>query len=154
MSCEQPLLLVSGSNADVAWADDLPNSLLPPETDIEYTVGELAAELGITPRALRFYESKGLLSPARHEGMRLYRRADRERLALILKAKKFGFTLLEIREIIAAQSGQRDGQSLNLGLAKCTDQIAVLERQRTEIDEALAELREMQCTLIKRGNGR
>jgi DNA-binding transcriptional MerR regulator len=151
MSCEQPSC--PAANIEIAWPDDLPNSLLPPE-EVEYTVSELAAELGITPRALRFYESKGLLSPMRHEGMRLYRRADRERLALILKAKKFGFTLLEIREIIGAQSRPRDGQSLNLSLSKCSDQIELLERQRTEIDEALAELRHMQAALTKRGGSR
>jgi DNA-binding transcriptional MerR regulator len=153
MSCEQPSLLPV-ANAEMVWPDDLPNSLLPPETDVDYTVGELAADLGITPRALRFYESKGLLTPARQEGMRLYRKADRERLLLILKAKKFGFTLVEIRELISTQSGQRSGGDLNLSLSKCNEQIELLERQREEIGEALAELRHLQTTLIKRGSGR
>jgi DNA-binding transcriptional MerR regulator len=151
MSCEQPSML-PGANTEVVWVDDLPNSLLPPETDVDYTVGELAADLGITPRALRFYESKGLLTPARQDGMRLYRKADRERLLLILKAKKFGFTLVEIRELINAQSGQRSGGDLNLSLTKCSEQIELLERQRTEIGEALAELRHIQSTLVTRGN--
>jgi DNA-binding transcriptional MerR regulator len=151
MSCEQPSML-PGANTEVVWVDDLPNSLLPPETDVDYTVGELAADLGITPRALRFYEAKGLLTPTRHDGMRLYRKADRERLLLILKAKKFGFTLVEIRELINAQSGQRSGGDLNLSLTKCSEQIALLERQRTEIGEALAELRHIQSSLMTRGS--
>jgi DNA-binding transcriptional MerR regulator len=151
MSCEQPSFVLS---AEAAWADDLPNTLLPPDAEIEYTVGELAADLGVTARALRFYESKGLLSPARHEGMRLYRRTDRERLAMILKAKKFGFTLLEIKDMIDAQSGHGAGNALNLSLAKCSDQISLLERQREELDEALAELRGMQGMLAKRDGAR
>jgi DNA-binding transcriptional MerR regulator len=146
MSCDQAAFLL---NAETTWTGEgAPGASA--DDDLDYTVGELATDLGITPRALRFYESKGLLAPARHEGMRLYRKADRERLLLILKAKKFGFTLVEIREMIAAQDGQSSGQSLTLSLAKCAEQISLLERQRDDVDAALDELRRIHDALDQR----
>ena len=63
-----------------------------------YTVTELAEQLGTTPRALRFYEDKGLVSPRRAGTTRIYTHRDRGRLALILRGKRLGFTLREIRE--------------------------------------------------------
>ena len=112
-----------------------------------FSVGEMAAELGVTPRALRFYESKGLLSPQRREGMRLYGNSDRERIALILKLKKFGFTLIEIKEMIRAKEGKTAGQTVKLSRERCNEQIDMLERQLTEIQEALAELRRFLAVL-------
>jgi DNA-binding transcriptional MerR regulator len=113
----------------------------------DFSVGEMAAELGITPRALRFYESKGLLSPQRREGMRFYGNADRERIALILKLKKFGFTLVEIKEMIRAREGKTTGHTVKLSRERCDEQIDILERQLTEIQEALAELRQFLAVL-------
>ena len=112
-----------------------------------FSVGEIAAELGITPRALRFYESKGLLAPQRREGMRLYDNSDRERIALILKLKKFGFTLIEIKEMIRAKEGKTAGQTVKLSRERCNEQIDMLERQLAEIQEALAELRQFLAVL-------
>ena len=108
----------------------------------DFSVGEMAAELGVTPRALRFYESKGLLSPLRREGMRFYGSSDRERLALILKLKKFGFTLIEIKEMIRAREGKTAGHTVKLSRQRCNEQIETLERQVKEMQEALAELRQ------------
>ena len=113
----------------------------------DVSVGEMAAELGITPRALRFYESKGLLSPLRREGMRFYGNSDRERIALILKLKKFGFTLIEIKEMIRAREGRTAGHTVKLSRERCNEQIDMLERQFTEIQEALAELRRFLAVL-------
>ena len=107
-----------------------------------FSVGEMAAELGVTPRALRFYESKGLLAPLRREGMRFYGSSDRERLALILKLKKFGFTLIEIKEMIRAREGKTAGHTVKLSRQRCNEQIETLERQVKEMQEALAELRQ------------
>ena len=112
-----------------------------------FSVGEMAAELGVTPRALRFYESKGLLAPLRREGMRFYGNSDRERLALILKLKKFGFTLIEIKEMIRAREGETAGHTVKLSRERCNEQIDMLERQLTEIQEALAELRRFLAVL-------
>ena len=108
----------------------------------DYSVGEMAAELGITPRALRFYESKGLLSPMRREGMRFYGNSDRERIALILKLKKFGFTLIEIKDMIRAREGKTAGHTVKLSRQRCNEQIEMLERQVKEMQEALGELRQ------------
>ena len=108
----------------------------------DFSVGEMAAELGVTPRALRFYESKGLLAPLRREGMRFYGNSDRERLALILKLKKFGFTLIEIKEMIRAREGKTAGHTVKLSRQRCNEQIETLERQVKEMQEAMAELRQ------------
>ena len=113
----------------------------------DFSVGEMAAELGITPRALRFYESKGLLAPQRREGMRFYGNGDRERLAAILKLKKFGFTLIEIKEMIRAREGKTAGHTVKLSRERCNEQIDLLERQFTEIQEALVELRQFLAVL-------
>ena len=104
-----------------------------------YTIGDLSREFGVTLRALRFYEDKGLLTPARDGLTRLYNARDRERLKMILKGKKLGFTLVEISDMIA--SHEDGGAQLSLSSHAVRDQIAHLERQRSEIDEALAELR-------------
>ena len=66
----------------------------------------------MTLRALRFYENKGLISPHRDGLNRLYSQGDRTRLALILKGKKLGFTLGEIRQMIAAEEGEADRDAL------------------------------------------
>ena len=89
------------------------------------TIGEMAREFGTTPRALRFYESKGLLSPQRQGAARLYGRAERERLALVLKAKRLGFTLGEIRQMLGAE--RRRVRRLTISRRQCFDQIKLLE---------------------------
>src|SRR3954464_5161994 len=83
-------------------------------TDKAFTIGELSREFGVTLRALRFYENKGLISPQRDGLSRLYSQGDRNRLALILKGKKLGFTLGEIRQMIAAEEGETDANALSM----------------------------------------
>src|SRR5437868_14041112 len=78
------------------------------------TIGELSREFGVTLRALRFYENKGLISPQRDGLSRLYSQGDRTRLALILKGKKLGFTLGEIRQMIAVEEGEAGAKTLAL----------------------------------------
>jgi len=115
----------------------------------DYTIAELAAEFGLTLRALRFYHSRGLISPQREGRRRIFSRADRDRLALILKGKKLGFTLAEISQMIEAQAGRADAHSLKLPAEKCLQQIAFFERQMREAAEALTELREIHLALSK-----
>ena len=96
-------------NAESSAATSGPPST-PETTDsrtgkVAFTIGELSREFGVTLRALRFYENKGLISPHRDGLSRLYSQGDRTRLALILKGKKLGFTLGEIRQMIAAEEG-------------------------------------------------
>lgn len=113
----------------------------------EFTITELADEFGLTHRALRFYDTRGLLSPQREGRRRIFTRADRDRLSLIVKGKKLGFTLAEISQMIEAQSGQASAQTLKLSAEKCLEQIAHFERQMREASAALAELREIHFSL-------
>jgi len=110
-----------------------------PAHSVVYAIGDLSREFGVTLRALRFYEDKGLLNPTRDGLTRLYSARDRENLQLILKGKRLGFTLVEISDMIADQDGK--SPSLSMSAETVKDQIAHLERQRGEIDSALAELR-------------
>ena len=105
-----------------------------------FTIGELSREFGVTLRALRFYENKGLISPQRDGLSRLYSQGDRNRLALILKGKKLGFTLGEIRQMIAAEEGETDANALSMSREKCLEQIEIRKRQKAEIEEGLNEL--------------
>jgi DNA-binding transcriptional MerR regulator len=107
----------------------------------EFTIGELARQTGVTLRALRFYQSRGLL-PQRAGGARIFTRADRDSLDLILHGKRLGFTLTEIRDMLAARA-RGCSERLPISRRKCIEQIAMLERQRQDIDRALAELRQI-----------
>ncbi|KFG67078.1 MerR family DNA-binding transcriptional regulator [Microvirga sp. BSC39] len=107
----------------------------------QYTIGDLAREFGVTLRTLRFYEDRGLLSPRRDGTARIYDARDRERLSVILKGKQLGFTLTEIRAMLAEErSGNGPAMNLKLSLEQVEDQIQHLEQQKKEIEEALAEL--------------
>lgn len=109
-----------------------------------FTIGDLAREFDVTLRALRFYEDKGLLSPRREGLTRLYSAAERARLAIILKGKKLGFTLAEIKAMVALREGTAvPAGGLALTREKCAEQLALLEQQKTEIEEAIGELRQM-----------
>ena len=112
-----------------------------------FTIGELSREFGVTLRALRFYENKGLISPHREGLSRLYSQGDRTRLALILKGKKLGFTLGEIRQMIAAEEGDADAKSLGISREKCLEQIELLKKQKAEIEEGLNELSRIYASL-------
>jgi DNA-binding transcriptional MerR regulator len=106
-----------------------------------YTIDDLAREFGVILRTLRFYEDRGLLSPRRDGTARIYDARDRERLSVILKGKQLGFTLTEIRAMLAEErSGNGAAMNLKLSLDQIEDQIRHLEQQKNEIEEALAEL--------------
>ena len=76
-------------------------AVLPADSDRSFTIGDLAREFGVTLRTLRFYEDRGLLSPRRDGTARIYDLRDRDRLSVILKGKQLGFTLTEIRAMLA-----------------------------------------------------
>lgn len=127
--------------------DTLPNG------KVAFTIGELSREFGVTLRALRFYENKGLISPQRDGLSRLYSPGDRNRLALILKGKKLGFTLGEIRQMIAIEEGSADSDSLSFSREKCLEQIQMLERQKAELEEGLKELSRIYASLSGKASG-
>ena len=126
--------------ADVFWIDSGVKTEAN-TTQPTFSINELASEFALTHRALRFYESRGLLNPQRDGRRRIYSRDDRDRLILILKGKKLGFTLTEISEMVEAQAGRATQRGLKLTAEKCVEQIAHFERQVVEATEALAELR-------------
>lgn len=110
-----------------------------------WTIAEVAQEFGVTHRAIRHYEELGLLSPERRGTQRIYHRRDRTRLALIMRGRRIGFPLEEIRTIIdmyddpPGEAGQ-----LRYLLSQIDDRRADLESRRRDIEDSLAELDELQ----------
>lgn len=113
------------------------------ESEPVYTINEMAQEFDLSLRALRFYEDRGLIAPERRGLSRLYRDADRQRLALIVRGKRLGFTLTEISAMLDGLADRPpDGPAgLALTLEQCLAQIRGLETQKSEIEAAIAELR-------------
>ncbi len=110
-----------------------------------YTVPKLAKELGITPRAIRFYETKGLLIPQRAGSTRVYTRKDRARLILILRGKRLGFSLAVIGEFLDLYNVDINSQQQTQMLSvKVRNKINDLEDQRAELDLVLTELLEIE----------
>ncbi len=107
-----------------------------------FGIAELCAEFGVTLRALRFYEDKGLLSPRRVGGARVYTRRDRARLTLILRAKAIGSPLSEIKRYLDLYGDHGEGrvQQLAYVIARTDTAIEELTQKRAQIDETLAEL--------------
>lgn len=115
---------------------------IQPRHDREcYSISDLSAEFVITARALRFYEDEGLIAPERRGTQRIYSHRDRARLAWILRGKRVGFSLGEIREIIDLYD-RGDGRRAQRAVAidRCRQRIALLEAQRGDIDVSIAEL--------------
>src|SRR3569833_2728947 len=106
-------------------------------------ITELCKEFDISPRALRFYEDKGLLAPRRVNGTRVYTRRDRARLSLILRAKAIGSSLAEIKHYLDLYGAHGEGRTVQMKyvLDRTSKAIAELEQKRAHIDAALAELR-------------
>ena len=116
-----------------------------------YSVTDLAKDLGVTPRALRFYEDKGLIAPQRAGNTRVYTRRDRGRLMLILRGKRLGFTLREVREWLDLYDADPHQQTQMTRLRqKVAERIAILERQREDLDATLDELTDILGQLDRR----
>lgn len=112
-------------------------------SDVEMTIREMCDAFDVTPRTLRFYEQKELLSPIREGQRRLFTRRDRGRLKLILRGKRIGLPLNDIRELLDLYD-VTDGQraQLRATLEKFRAHTSTLEAQRSDIESALANLRE------------
>ncbi len=107
------------------------------------TIREMCDAFDVTPRTLRFYESKELLSPLREGQKRLFTRRDRGRLKLILRGKRFGFSLEDIRQLLdlydmGDQQHTQTSKSVELARAR----LAEMKQQRAELDTTIAELSE------------
>jgi DNA-binding transcriptional MerR regulator len=106
-----------------------------------YSIRQLCLEFKCTPRALRFYEDKGLLDPARDGMNRVYSYRDRARLQLILRGKRVGLSLAEIGEILDLYEADPSGaKQAAKSLRKFNERILALEQQKTDIDQAIAQL--------------
>lgn len=114
----------------------MPMELRRPERT--FSIRQLCVEFHCTPRALRFYEDTGLLFPARQGLNRVYSHRDRGRLRLILRGKRVGLSLNEIREILDLYD-KPDGQAAQnaVALRKFRERIIALEQQRRDVDEAI-----------------
>ena len=112
-------------------------------TDKTMTIREMCDEFDVTPRTLRFYESKELLSPIRVGQKRLFTRRDRARLKLILRGKRFGFSLEEMRQLLDLyDKGDQQFAQLTSAYEVARKRLAEMERQRDELNAAIADLRD------------
>ncbi|MBA3667247.1 MAG: MerR family DNA-binding transcriptional regulator [Sphingomonas sp.] len=115
-----------------------------------FTIGELCEEYGVTARALRFYEDEALIAPERRGTQRLYSERDRARLAWILRGKRVGLSLAEIKELLDLYDlgDGRETQRLKT-IERCQAKVASLKRQRIDIDATIDELTQF-ATLLRR----
>ncbi|PXA98827.1 MerR family transcriptional regulator [Nostoc sp. 3335mG] len=107
-----------------------------------FSIADLSREFGISTRAIRFYEAKGLLSPERLGATRVFRRRDRARLILILRGKRLGFSLRDISDYLALYDADR-GQQVNLLAEKVDERLELLEQQLADLQTTIAELHEI-----------
>jgi DNA-binding transcriptional MerR regulator len=116
----------------------------------EFSIGELATEFDVTPRAIRFYEDHGLLSPKRAGQRRIYSPRDRTRLKLTLRGKRLGLTLSEIREIVDMyEPGRSERPQLERFLGVLEEHRAALLQQRDDLQAQLAELESFEKNIRK-----
>ena len=110
-----------------------------------YTITALCREFDVTPRTLRFYEAKGLLHPGREGERRRFTSRDRARLKLILRGKRFGFSLSDIRELLDLydqNSPDSRLRQMSATLVKAESRLEMMRSQRDELNEAISELEE------------
>jgi DNA-binding transcriptional MerR regulator len=107
-----------------------------------YTIGQLCREFGATPRALRFYEEQGLLSPSRRETVRIYTYKDRARLILVLRGRRVGLSVAEIRDILDLYDEDGEAAQGAKALDVFRRRVEALEVERRQVEEAIGRLQE------------
>ncbi|GIX15099.1 MAG: MerR family transcriptional regulator [Paracoccaceae bacterium] len=112
-------------------------------TERTYTISEMCADFGVTPRTLRYYEYIELLAPRREGTRRIYSQRDRARLKLILRGRRFGFSLESIRRWLKLYDEGDQIRQAEVWIEGATRRIAELERERREIAERIAELTQL-----------
>src|SRR5215813_9103661 len=114
-----------------------------------YSIAELAREFAVTPRTIRFYEDEGLIKPRRQGLTRLYSSGDRTRLSWILRGKRLGFSLAEIKELLDLYQVDRTGvQQLRELLRRSRLHIAELERKRRDLDAHIGEFKDVETAVV------
>ena len=108
-----------------------------------FAIADLAREFDISTRTIRFYEAKGLLTPERVGGARIFRRRDRARLILILRGKRLGFSLRDISDYLSLYDAQSQSAQVALLVDKVDDRLALLESQLADLKTTISELREI-----------
>jgi DNA-binding transcriptional MerR regulator len=121
-----------------------------PENRDLFAIADLAREFGISTRAIRFYESKGLLNPDRVGGTRVFRRRDRARLILILRGKRLGFSLRDISDYLSLYDAQSQTAQVKLLIDMVDERLNLLEGQMTDLQTTVAELREIRKLAAER----
>lgn len=115
-----------------------------------YSISDLSTEFDITPRSIRFYEDQGLLSPIRKGRQRVFSDRDHVRLMLILRGKRLGFSLAEIKEIIEIYDAKSGGkEQLVYFLDKIRQRCASLEQQQQDIEDTLCDLKSVKKRVAK-----
>lgn len=135
------LTTVGGSSTDSDYLSDA-----QPEPYVR--IGDMAREHGVTLRALRFYEDKGLLAPRREGASRLYTRRDKARLKLILLGRRIGFTLRDVKHIMDLYDPENANvKQIRLVLEKSEKQLSRLQEQRLALEEAIEELQALMARM-------
>lgn len=114
-----------------------------PENRDLFAIADLSEEFGISTRAIRFYETKGLLNPERVGGTRVFRRRDRARLILILRGKRLGFSLRDISDYLSLYDAHSQTAQTKLLVAKVDERLDLLERQKADLETTIGELKEI-----------
>ncbi|MCW5722019.1 MAG: MerR family DNA-binding protein [Devosia sp.] len=120
-----------------------------PDSPDLYSIADLAREFGISTRAIRFYESKGLIAPERLGATRVFRRRDRARLILILRGKRLGFSLREISDYLGLYDADRN-QQVTMLAEKVDERLNLLEQQLADLQTTIAELKEIRKLATQR----
>jgi len=115
-----------------------------------YSISDLAREFEVTPRTIRFYEEKGLITPDRKGNARVFSPADRVRLKLILRGKRIGFSLDESRDIIEMYEPETaNTRQLESLLGKIHEKRVLLEQQKKEINTMLKDLKKTESICME-----